>query len=150
MIRVIIRRWGRFEGISKDREKGPKPWSNQVALPLRKLPRGNPSGACYGLREKKKLPFARGRKCGKIMSKHFLGVSSRQEILVEEVSFTPNGKIGEWVSLPPPSSASLGLAQNVKKRGVRSDKIIFRRYCTVCTAQGLSDPAANGRPMRNL
>ena len=74
---------------------------------------------------KRRSSRCEGRKCGKIMSKHFLGVSSRQENLVEEVSHTPNGNIGESIALNSAKLRFTGVGSKREKRGVRSDKIIF-------------------------
>lgn len=150
MIRVIIRRWGRFEGISKDREKGPKPWSNQVAFPPQKNSTRESKWCVLRIAGKEEAPVCEGA-----------------EVWEDHVQAFPRsqleaGKFGGRSPLYPKwkyrridflTSAKLhfnGVGSKREKRGVRSDKIIFRRYCTVCTAQGPSDPAANGRPMRNL
>ena len=60
-----------------------------------------------------------GGSVGRSSSKHFLGVSSRQENWWKKFFFTQSGNIGESISLPPPSS-SLEWVKNVVFALIRS------------------------------
>ena len=95
-------------------EKGPKPWSNQVALPPQKTSTRESKWCVLRIAGKEEAPVCEGAEVWEDHVQAFPRSQLEQENLVEEVSFTQNGHIGEWIFLPPPSSASLGLAPNVK------------------------------------